>query len=200
MAIRAVPIVLFFAAALGGCAPTALQLASFALDGAAYMMTGKGTTDLALSAAAGEDCRLSNAMKNKNVCSPPVIKKEAEIAAVAAGDALPRSIMAFVPPLSGTEIAQATRVEPAAGRGDVPRVTMHESAGMNVVEVTNTVPNSTLAARLDGQGTLHVFLVAPGVQDIDQKLFTVPGYRRNPGVFTGVLLGTRFMAPDSLIR
>lgn len=199
MGMRAIPTVLVFAAALAGCAPSALQLASFALDGAAYMMTGKGTTDLALSAAAGENCRLANAMKDKDVCSPPDAKKEAKIS-IAEGDFLPPSTMAFVPPISRAEIAAATTLEPAAGGGDVRRVIMHESAGMNVVEVTNTVPNSTLTARLDEQGTLHVFLVAPSEHGADQALFTVPGYGRNPGAFTGVLLGTRFMAPDSFIR
>jgi hypothetical protein len=47
---------------------------------------------------------------------------------------------------------------------------------------------------------LHVFLVSPNGQEGVQALFTVPGYGRNPGVFTGVLLGARFWDPDSFIR
>jgi hypothetical protein len=126
MGMRAIPVVLLFATVLAGCASTAIQLASIALDGVAYVATGKGSTDLALSAVAGEDCRLANAMKNKVICSDPAIQKEAEIAAVD-GPRLPLSVAAFVPSLNAGKIPAAGRVEPAVAGENLHRVFMHEA-------------------------------------------------------------------------
>lgn len=48
---------------------------------------------------------------------------------------------------------------------------------------------------VDAAGTLHVSLV-----DIAVPLFSVPGYARSPGTFTGVVMGARFFAPESFVR
>lgn len=70
---------------------------------------------------------------------------------------------------------------------------------MNTVEVTGAPSGSRIIGRVDDKGTLHVGLVtedgaAPRV------LFTVAGYARNPGRFTGVLMGAAFFAPNSFLR
>jgi hypothetical protein len=56
---------------LAGCAlPPALSVASLVLDGVSYVTTGKGTTDHAISAFAGEDCALHRAVNDTPVCDP----------------------------------------------------------------------------------------------------------------------------------
>ncbi|MFT5180918.1 MAG: hypothetical protein ACI8S3_000795 [Alphaproteobacteria bacterium] len=56
---------------LAGCAlPPALTVASLVAGGVSYVTTGKGTTDHAISAFAGEDCALHRVVNDKPVCDP----------------------------------------------------------------------------------------------------------------------------------
>ncbi|MDX1485075.1 MAG: hypothetical protein R3229_11385 [Alphaproteobacteria bacterium] len=66
---RFTPLLLIFV--LAGCAmPPAVTMLSLAADGVSYVATGKGTTDHALSALAGEDCALVRAVKEEAICRP----------------------------------------------------------------------------------------------------------------------------------
>jgi hypothetical protein len=175
---------LALAVALSGCAgPVALQVVSFAADGAAYASTGKGTTDHALSAMAGEDCRLANVLRGRSVCVPRKPKVN-----LGTDDTI---ALAFAP---------SDVTAPAAGPvpSSAPRVSMIESAGMNMAEIHGAPSDAVLRGRVDGKGTLHVAMM--GAAGTESVLFSVPGYRRNPGAFTGVMIGSRFIAPESLLR
>lgn len=184
MRLSVIPVIAL-AAVLGGCAaPAAMQVASFAADGIAYATTGKGTTDHALSALAGGNCRMSNLLKGRDICAGTVPAGEV-VAALASAP-------------SADEIAALGEIAPAAG--SALRVGFRESPGMNLAEVSGAAPGSTLAGTTDAAGTLHVFLVAPDGRTADRTLFTVPGYTRNPGTFTGVVLGSDFFAPDRFVR
>lgn len=56
---------------LSGCSisPT-VDAASWTVDGVSYLLTGKGTMDHAVSAAAGQDCAMMRMIKNERVCIP----------------------------------------------------------------------------------------------------------------------------------
>jgi hypothetical protein len=184
----------------GGCAPTAVQMASFAIDGAAYLATGKGTTDLALSAASGDDCRVSNLVKGREVC-------------VTKSRGTPIDAIANLPAgMSSEQVAALAAIAPAAGHpaadmdsaghpaGIWPRLRFIESPGLNLVDVSAVAPGSSLAGQQADNGDLLVYLVSP-VGDVSPNvLFAVPGYTHNPGAFTGVLMNNRFFAPDSFIN
>ncbi len=177
------------AAFLPGCAaPVAMQVASFAADGVAFMATGKGTMDLALSTVAGDDCRLANIVREQPICAP---NEDSIIAAAEAAAQVAPAAMGLAA-LSGT--ATST---PVAARGI--NVRFIESPGMNMVAVTGIPAASDLLGRVDGAGNLRVYLAGAEGAAV-RELFTVPGYRRNPGSFTGVLMGSRFLAPDSFTR
>ncbi len=186
---------------LGGCAaPVAVHVASFAADGVAYVTTGKGTADHALSALVGENCRLSNSFKGRDICAPKVLPGDADSPVAAAFAPLPGA-SAFAP------LPGASAFAPLAGDADVAAVSVRdgirlatvESAGMNTVEVTGAPSGSRITGRVDDEGTLHVGLVtADGAAP--RVLFTVAGYARSPGRFTGVLMGAAFFAPDSFLR
>lgn len=185
MRMSIIPAMALVAALCGCAAPAAVHVVSFAADGIAYVVTGKGTTDLALSAMAGGNCRLSNAMHGRDLCRP-ADEGHADVA-----------VASLMPP-RGMEIATLERIAPGAVPS--PRLAMRESAGMNVAEISGAAPGSRLAAHTDAAGTLHVFLVAPEGQRATNALFTVPGFARNPGAFTGVLMGTDFFAPENFLR
>lgn len=56
---------------LAGCAvPPAVTIASFVADGVSYAMTGKSTTDHAISAVARQDCALLRVAKGEELCDP----------------------------------------------------------------------------------------------------------------------------------
>ena len=58
---------------LSGCIialPSALKFASFALDGFSLAATGKTTTDHLISKVIDQDCSMSRALKNEDVCTP----------------------------------------------------------------------------------------------------------------------------------
>ncbi len=56
---------------LSGCAlPPIVTVASLAANGVSYATTGKGTTDHAISAVAGEDCAILRAAKDEEICDP----------------------------------------------------------------------------------------------------------------------------------
>lgn len=185
MRISIAPAMALVAMLCGCAAPAAVHVASFAVDSIAYVVTGKGTTDHALSAMAGGNCRLSNAMRGRNLCR--------------ASEDRPANIaVAAIAPPTEAEVATLERMAPAAGPS--LRLGMKESAGMNIAEISGAAPGSGLAASTDAAGTLHVFLVAPDGQRTADALFTVPGYTRNPGAFTGVLMGTDFITPENFRR
>ncbi len=56
---------------LSGCSisPT-FDAASLTVGGVSYLLTGKGTMDHAVSAAAGQDCAMMRMIKNDRVCIP----------------------------------------------------------------------------------------------------------------------------------
>ncbi len=188
------------AALAGGCAaPPALQIASFAVDGAAYLATGKGSTDHALSLVAEADCRLSNVVRGRAVCAAPKKRDGAPDSDPVHADAIvtpaapmPAHAHALAPPVVGA-FAAAPPV-PAV------RVAFQESAGMNLVEIEGAALGAALAGTVDDAGTLHVRLASPDGTPEAAVLFTVPGYARAPGRFTGVVMGARFLAPESFIR
>lgn len=176
----AFPVAIVLCAVLGGCGlPPAVEVASFAVDGVSYLATGKGSTDQALSAVTGDDCRLSNALRGLDVCRT-VARRNAVAAALA-----PSSEDTFAIPPAHTRRT---------------RVTFTESAGMNIAQVADAPAGSGLDGRVDAAGTLHVYMVASDGTREQTALFTVPGYARNPGAFTGVVMGTRFVAPDAFVR
>lgn len=189
-----VAIALLAVVALTGCAaPVAVQVASFAADGVAYMTTGKGTTDHALSTVAGSDCRLSNMLKGRDVCT------ERKPAAQPGAD---QTVVAALVAPTAADLATLGAIAPASG--GTPRstveVSMSQSAGMNLVEIAGAPVDAVLSGRVDGDGTLHVFLHAPGAAPSGRALFTVPGYARRPGGFTGIVIGSRFVTPEAIIR
>lgn len=56
---------------LSGClmaAPSAFQLATYALDGASYVATGKSATDHVISTVADKDCAMTRALKGDDIC------------------------------------------------------------------------------------------------------------------------------------
>jgi len=56
---------------LSGCAlPPAVSIASFAADGISYVLTGKNTTDHAISAVVRQDCALIRVVRDKEICDP----------------------------------------------------------------------------------------------------------------------------------
>lgn len=56
---------------LAGCAvPPAISVASLVADGVSYVLTGKNTTDHAISAVVGQDCALIRAVRDKDICDP----------------------------------------------------------------------------------------------------------------------------------
>ena len=59
-------------AGLSGCGvvPAGVALVSYAADGVSYLVTGKSTTDHALSAVADQDCALLRPLANEPVCEP----------------------------------------------------------------------------------------------------------------------------------
>lgn len=181
---RALSAIFIIGALLGGCAaPPAIQLASFAVDGAAYLATGKGSTDHALSMMADADCRLSNVVHGLDVCGTPNNSDEPAVAAA----------LVEVP---AQETSLEDAVKPAAGF----QVSFQQSPGMNLAEVRGVPRDATLAGRVDAAGTLHVYLVAADGGQSETVLFSVPGYARTPGTFTGVVMGARFFAPESFMR
>lgn len=59
------------ALSLSGClmvAPSAFQMATYALDGASYATTGKSASDHVISAVADKDCAMIRALKGKDIC------------------------------------------------------------------------------------------------------------------------------------
>ena len=176
----AFPVAIVLCALLGACAasPT-LEVASLALDGASYLITGKGSTDQALSTMAGGDCRLANVLHGRDVCHADKGRTVA--------------VATLLPPADAPRVADT-----APARNS--RVRFTESAGMNLATVAAAPDGSSLDGNVDGAGTLHVFMVAPDGAREGTALFTVPGYARNPGAFTGVVLGTNFLAPDAFVR
>lgn len=56
---------------LSGCSISpAVDAASWTVDGVSYLLTGKATMDHAVSAMAGQDCKMIRMMKNEIVCVP----------------------------------------------------------------------------------------------------------------------------------
>ena len=56
---------------LTGCAlPPAITVASFVTDGVSYVVTGKSTTDHAISAVAEQDCALLRVVQDQAICDP----------------------------------------------------------------------------------------------------------------------------------
>lgn len=177
--------------AAGCAAPVVIQAASVAVDGATYLATGKGTGDHALSEVAGEDCRLSNLLKNRPICRPHR-KPPAALIATLPQDSL-AGVATFV---SATDIGQAAAAAPAVGIA----VKFTESPGMNMAEVIGAPVGAALLGRVGKDGALSVFMVGADGAAGERALFIVPGYSRNPGAFTGVVMGSRFYAPDVFVR
>ncbi len=189
--LRALCLLAVSVALLPGCAaPVAMQAASFAADGVAFMATGKGTMDLALSTVAGDDCRLANIVRERPICAP----NEAAIIAAAEAAAEVSPAAMGLAPLPGDAMGASVS---ALNSGMSVRFV--QSPGMNMVEITGAPVASALSGRMDGAGNLQVYLTG-GAGVPPRALFTVPGYSRNPGAFTGALIGSRFLTPDSFIR
>lgn len=56
---------------LSGCAlPPAVSVASFVADGVSYVITGKSTTDHAISMVVQQDCALLRVVRGKDICDP----------------------------------------------------------------------------------------------------------------------------------
>lgn len=56
---------------LSGCAlPPAVSVASFVADGASYVITGKSTTDHAISMVVQQDCALLRVVRGRPICDP----------------------------------------------------------------------------------------------------------------------------------
>lgn len=51
-----------------GAVPTPLSVASYAVDGISYAVSGKALTDHALSAVLEEDCAMARAVQGRTVC------------------------------------------------------------------------------------------------------------------------------------
>jgi hypothetical protein len=54
---------------IAGCAPPALQLAAWAVDGLLYATTGKSASDHVVSVAANKDCAMWRVIKGEEICS-----------------------------------------------------------------------------------------------------------------------------------
>jgi hypothetical protein len=69
--LKKIPIIAVFMCILSGCSisPT-VDAASLTVGGFSYLLTGKGTMDHAVSAAAGQDCAMMRMIKNERVCIP----------------------------------------------------------------------------------------------------------------------------------
>ncbi len=74
---------------LGGCAmPPVVMVASYAIDGVSFIVSGKSITDHAISAVLKKDCSLIRVIGGRQICvdandgtSPPVV-----VAAIPGGD------------------------------------------------------------------------------------------------------------------
>ncbi len=90
---------------LSGCAaiPPAVSIASLALDGASWVVSGKTMSDHALSEVAGADCRLIGALEDGRICRETPTYEETQVATL---QPLPDS---------GTRLAAAPA--PAPGEG-----------------------------------------------------------------------------------
>lgn len=67
--------------ALAGCVlPLGLSVATYGVDGVAYVTEGKSTTDMAISSIQGENCALWRIVQGKPVCRAYTAKEEAQIA------------------------------------------------------------------------------------------------------------------------
>jgi len=93
------------ALALSGCAaiPPAVSIASLALDGASWAVSGKTMSDHALSEVAGADCRLIGVLEDGRVCREAPTYEETRVATL---QPLPES---------GTRLAAASA--PGEGEG-----------------------------------------------------------------------------------
>ncbi|MDH3229884.1 MAG: hypothetical protein OEN55_08845 [Alphaproteobacteria bacterium] len=125
-----------FMGVLSGCSVSpAVDAASWTVDGISYLLTGKGTMDHAVSAAAGQDCAMMRVIKNQRICVPRdedvagdrlVFKFENPSAAgtamdqVANGDPLrvDPAIADIVQPLGGTVLVQTRSTAIAAVAAD----------------------------------------------------------------------------------
>lgn len=173
---------------LGACVgPPALQIASFAVDGFAFVATGKGSTDHALSAVADEDCRLGNVVRGRSICVPHEEKDGASAAMATA-------FVANVP--RQADAARLQSIGPATGI----RVSFQQSPGMNVAEIAGAPVGADLVGHVDADGTLQVHLIHEGGVKSPAAVFVVPGYARAPGTFTGIVMGARFFEPEGIIR
>jgi hypothetical protein len=64
-------LLLAIAAPVSGCVvPAAISIASIAVDGIAIAVTGKGSTDHAISTLAQRDCRMWRLLKGESMCTP----------------------------------------------------------------------------------------------------------------------------------
>jgi hypothetical protein len=64
-------LLLAIAAPVSGCVvPAAISIASIAVDGIAIAVTGKGSTDHAISTLAQRDCRMWRLLKGESMCAP----------------------------------------------------------------------------------------------------------------------------------
>lgn len=74
-------LVALYLVCMSGCAsiPPALDYASWALSGVAYMATGKGPSDHALSYVTKKDCSLLNLLFLQPLCKPVVEEEITEL-------------------------------------------------------------------------------------------------------------------------
>ncbi len=71
---------------------------------------------------------------------------------------------------------------------------------MILAEVGGLPAGSRLAGEVDGDGALVVRAVRPGAAGADRvPLFRLAGFAENPGAFTGVVTGRRFIAADAIL-
>lgn len=91
---------------LSGCGiPPAISIASYLLDGASYVATGKSISDHGISAVAGRDCATWHLVKGENICrgnpterKEPAPVEEGQQATGPAGG--PAALVAGAPPAS----------------------------------------------------------------------------------------------------
>jgi hypothetical protein len=57
-------------AALGGCVPPAVSIASFAVDAFSYVVSGKSVSDHGLSLVMQEDCSVLKLVAGEAICAP----------------------------------------------------------------------------------------------------------------------------------
>jgi hypothetical protein len=144
--IKKFSMVAVFMVVLGGCSvsPT-VDAVSWTVGGVSYLLTGKGTMDHAVSAAAGQDCAMMRVIKNQRICVPLdedvagdrlVFRFENSSAAgnvteeIAIGDPLrvDPAIADVVQPLGGTVLVQARSTAIAAVAADA--MPIHAMAGV----------------------------------------------------------------------